>query len=158
MKKFLFRLERLLRFHQQRQKQAELRVGQAALERAAALADQVRIQHQIERACQLNESVGGLIDPGARLNAVWHVEQLGLVLTAAQEKLKLADRRFRDAERERMEITKNVEGLLHLRAQQQSEHRDEAARQQQIELDEVVMRKWSVNDQHDLVVPAGLVE
>ncbi|MEK6257846.1 MAG: hypothetical protein AABP62_04420 [Planctomycetota bacterium] len=158
MKKFLFRLERLLRFHQQRQKQAELHLGQAALERELALAEVNRIQQQIERACQLNESVGGSIDPRARINAVWHVEQLGRVLTAAQEKLKLADQRFREADRERVEITQSVEGLLHLRGEQHNEHRDEAARQQQIELDEVVMRQWSTDDEHDVVMPAGRME
>ena len=158
MKKFQFRLERLLRFHQQRQKQAELRLGQAALERERELAEVSRIQSQVDRACQLNESVGGLIDPGARLNAVWHVEQLGQVMTAAQEKLKLADQRFREADQARMEITQSVEGLLHLRGQQRNEHRDEAARQSQIELDEVVMRQWSVDDENDIVLPAGLME
>jgi len=158
VKKFQFRLERLLRFHQQRQKQAELRLGQAALEREAALAEVDRIQQQIVRACQLNESVGGSIDPSTRINAVWHVEQLGRVLTAAQEKLKLADQRFREADRERMEITQSVEALLHLRGQQRNEHRDETARQQQIDLDEVVMRQWSIDDEQDIAMPAGLLE
>lgn len=158
MKKYQFRLERLLRFHQQRQKQAELRLGQAALERERALAEVNRIHLQIERGCQLNESVGGSIDPHARINAVWHVEQLGRVLTAAQEKLKLADQRFREADRERMEITQSVEALLHLRGQQRNDHRDETARQQQIDLDEVVMRQWSIDDEQDIAMPAGLLE
>jgi flagellar export protein FliJ len=158
VKKFQFRLERLLRFHQQRQKQAELHLGQAASERAAALAERHRIQQQIDRGCQLNESVGGSIDPGARCNGVWHVEQLGRVLTVAQEKLKQADQRFREADRVRTEITQSVEALLHLRSQQRNEHRDEASRQQQIELDEVVMRQWSTDDEQDVVVPAGLME
>jgi hypothetical protein len=39
-----------------------------------------------------------------------------------------------------------VEGLVHLRAQQLAEYRDEIAHQQQIVIDEIVMRQWSRRD------------
>ncbi len=143
MKKFSFRLERLLHFHQQRQKQAELRMLPLAIERDAANAEVHDITQRIRKACNLNEVVGRSIDPGARMNAVRHVEQLGRVMQAAEERLKLAEQRFREAEQERTEITQSVEALLHLRRQRQTEHNDETNRQLQIELDEVVMRQWS---------------
>ena len=146
MKKFQFRLQRLLWYHQQRQKLAEVTLQQAAMQREAAFAEVQDVQQQIERACRLPEQVGRLVDLSARQNVVAHLQTLDRTLTAAEEKLKLTDQRLREANQVRTEITKNVEGLLHLRVQQQEEHRDEVSRQQQIVLDEVVMRQWSMRD------------
>ena len=146
MKKFQFRLQRLLWYHQQRQKLAEVTLQQAAMQREAAFAEVQDVQQQIERACRLPEQVGRLVDLSARQNVVSHLQTLERTLTAAEEKLKLTDQRLREANQVRTEITKNVEGLLHLRVQQQEEHRDEVSRQQQIVLDEVVMRQWSMRD------------
>ena len=146
LKKFQFRLQRLLWYHQQRQKQAEVQLQQAAMQREAAAAELRDVQEQLEAACQLPERAGQLVDLCARQNVVAHLQVLGRTVTAAQEKLKLAEQRVREADRVRTQITKDVEGLLHLRAVQQAEHHDEVAHQQQIVLDEVVMRQWSMRD------------
>ena len=158
MKKFHFRLERVLRYHQQRLKQAELMVAQAAMEREAARLEVLQCQQRIDRACQLNESVGGLVNPTIRANVTAHVDQLGAILAAAQERLKVAWQRFREQDRARALISEDSEGLLHLRDQQRHEHRDDLARQQQIDLDEVVMRKWSLRDNGDASISRGLPE
>jgi flagellar biosynthesis chaperone FliJ len=143
MKKFQFRLDRVFRYHQQRLKQAELKLAQAALERANA-ENLVRLwTGQIDRACQLNESVGGLINPAIRANVTAMLDQLGANLAAARERLKLSDQRFRELERLRAEIYQDVEGFEQLRDLRREEHRDEVNHQIQIELDEVVMRQWS---------------
>ena len=155
MKKFQFSLERLLRFHQQRQQQAELKLRQAALERAAAEAEVDRLRQQITDACQLSEVVGGVIDPDTRVNSARLIEFLTRTLTVTQEKLKRADQRFRELREECTKVTQSVEAFLHLRGQQQIEHRDETNRQQQIELDEVVMRRWSENGLDELALPIG---
>lgn len=144
MKKFTFPLARVLRFHQQRLKQVELRLAKLAAERDAALSEVKRLMSAIDRECQLNEFVGGTINLGARLNSVRHLEQLGRVLTPAQERLKQAEGRFREVDHERIAIQKQVEGFSQLRDQQRLQHHDEATRLQQIDLDEVVMRMWSV--------------
>jgi flagellar biosynthesis chaperone FliJ len=60
--------------------------------------------------------------------------------------LELAVGRLREAQRVHSEITQQVEGLVHLRAQQLAEYRDEIAHQQQIVIDEIVMRQWSRRD------------
>ena len=143
MKKFQFRLERILRYHQQRLKQAELEVSKAAMLHEAARGEVVQCQQQIDRACQLNESVGGLINPTIRRNATAHLEQLGSILAAAQEKFQITGQRFREQDRVRVQISEDAEGLILLRDQQRQEHGEEILRQQQIDLDEVVMRKWS---------------
>ncbi len=155
MKKFQFSLQRLLQFHQQRQKQAELKLRQAAMERAAAAAEVERIRQQITEACELPEVVGGVIDPDSRVNSARLIEFLTRTLTVAQEKLKGADQRFREVREECTKVTQSVEAFLHLRSQQRIEHRDETNRQQQIELDEVVMRRWSGNGLDELALPIG---
>ncbi|MBS0202390.1 MAG: hypothetical protein JSS49_05775 [Planctomycetes bacterium] len=146
MKKFQFRLQRLLWYHQQRQKQAEVELQQVAMQRELALADVQGIRRQIELACQLPEQVGQVINLSARQNVAGHLQELGRVLTAAQEKLQAREQRLREASQVCTQITKDVEGLLHLRVQQLEEHREEASRQHQIVLDEVVMRQWSMRD------------
>jgi len=158
MKKFQFRLERVFRYHQQRLKQVELKLAQAAMERTSA---ENAVRHwlqQIEQSCQLNESVGGLINPAIRANVTAHLEQLGVILATARERLKVSEQRFREQERLRAEITQDVEGLTHLRDMRRQEHRDEVNRQQQIELDEVVMRRWSALEADDTFMSAGMSE
>ena len=54
----------------------------------------------------------------------------------------------------RAEITQAVEGLAQLRQMRQTEHRDEINRQLQIELDEIVMRKWSARNGDDTLLLA----
>jgi len=54
-------------------------------------------------------------------------------------------------------VTQQVEALLHLRSQRWEEHHDEGNRQQQIELDDVVMKQWSKRavkevEENDVVV------
>jgi len=146
LKKFQFRLQRLLWYHQQRKKQAEVHLQQAAWQREAAQAEMIDVLVQIEKACQLRETVGQEVNVAARQNATSHLQSLGRILTASEEKLKLADQSLREAQGVCAEITREVEALVHLRTQQQLEHQDEVARQQQIVLDEVVMRQWSMRD------------
>jgi flagellar export protein FliJ len=146
VKKFQFRLERLLWYHRQRQKQADVQLQQAAWHRDAALAEIARIERLVQETIQLNESVGREVKPEARENAMRHLDSLGQVLTAARENLELAVGRLREAQRVHSEITQQVEGLVHLRAQQLAEYRDEIAHQQQIVIDEIVMRQWSRRD------------
>ncbi len=156
MKKFEFRLERVLRYHQQRLKQIEMKLSQAAQEREAALKAVSHFQMLIEQACQMNETAGALINPSIRSNLTVHVERLGGMLAAAQERFKVSDLRFRETERVRAEIYQETEGFSQLRQLRHQEHHDEVNRRQQIELDEVVMRKWSVNGTDDFSLPAGI--
>ena len=158
MKKFQFSLERILRYHQQRLKQAELQVAIAATERDSAHSAVTQCEHQIEVACQTSEKVGGLINPAIRENVTAHVEQLTKTLKAAQERLKLAEQRFRESERVRAEIDRDLEGFKQLRDLRRQEHRDDFNRQQQIELDEVVMRRWSVDGADDALLATEMLE
>ncbi|TXT22272.1 MAG: hypothetical protein FD138_3573 [Planctomycetota bacterium] len=143
MKRFQFQLEKLLRYHQQRQKQAELLLSHAAREQESARATVRELERQIELACRLPERVGRSIEPALREQSLRHAQQLSETLPGAQDNLKAAERRFREAQSQHTAVTQQVEALCHLRSQRWQEHLDEAARQQQIELDDVVMKQWS---------------
>jgi hypothetical protein len=154
MKKFQFRLDRVFRYHQQRLKQAELKVAEAALQRESALAS-VRVwEQQIESSCQSKETAGSLINPAVRANLTAHVEILTASLAKARERLKVAEQRFRETERMRAEVSQAVEGLSQLRDVRRQEHHDEVTRQLQIDLDETVMRKWFSRDTDPSLLPA----
>ncbi len=143
MKRFQFQLEKLLRYHQQRQKQAELLLSRAAREQESARATVQELERRIDLACRLPERVGRSIEPALREQSLRHAQQLCETLPAVQETLKAAEHRFREAQRQHTAVTQQVEALLHLRSQRWQEHLDEAARQHQIELDDVVMKQWS---------------
>lgn len=158
MKRFYFRLDKLLHYQEQRQKQADLRLRQAGLERDTAHADVERVQHQLLQTCRLDEAVGRPVEPHLRIQTLRHAEQLSQTLGTAQEKLKTAELRFREANRQRTEVTQEVESLRTLRQRQWRDHRDEAARQQQVELDEVVMQQWSAQNVRDASLAGGQSE
>ena len=143
MKQFQFRLERLLRYHQQRQKQADQALSRASLDRDTAQAEVTHLHEQIQNTCRLNEAVGQPIEPTQREQSLRHAELLCQTLRGAEEKLKAAERRFREAQSQRAAITQEVEALLHLRTRELTEHQDDVARRQQVELDDVVMKQWS---------------
>ncbi len=143
MKRFHFQLEKLLRYHQQRQKQAELMLAHAGRERAAAQEAVQELERRIDITCRLPERVGRLIEPALREQSLRHAQQLSETLQRAQNRLKEADRRFREAQGQYTAVTQQVEALLHLRSQRWEEHLDEGNRQQQIELDDIVMKQWS---------------
>ncbi len=143
MKRFQFRLDKLLRYHQQRQKQADLAVTKASMDHDAAVSEVRRIKSDIQNACRLPERVGQPIEPALREQSLRLANHLSQGLQLAEDKLKAATQRFREAQNHRTAVTQEVEALLHLRTQQLEEHQDEATRQQQIEIDDVVMKQWS---------------
>lgn len=158
MKKFQFSLERVFRYHQQRLKQAEFQLTKSAAERERALSDVRDCQHQIDQSCQLNESVGHLINPAIRANVTAHLEHLTRILMAARDRLKIAEQRFRETERVRAKMTQEVERFTHLRDLRKQEHRAAVDRNMQIEIDEVVMRKWSVAGDDDGLLSTEMLE
>lgn len=143
MKRFHFQLDKLLRYHQQRQKQAELLLVRASHEIEAARAAVFTLEQQIEAACRLPERVGRPIEPALREQSLRHAQHLAESLRPAADRLKQAEQRYREAQGELVSITKQVESLLLLRSQRWQEHVDEATRQQQVELDDAVMKQWS---------------
>lgn len=143
MKRFHFQLDKLLRYHQQRQKQAELLLVRASHELEAARTAVLELERQVEAACRLPERVGQPIEPALRDQSLRLAQHLTETLRPAADRLKQAEQRYREAQNELVAITKQVESLLLLRSQRWQEHVDEATRQQQVELDDAVMKQWS---------------
>lgn len=143
MKRFHFQLEKLLRYHQQRQKQAELILARVGRERVVAQESVQELERRIDITCRLSERVGQPIVPALREQSLRLAQQLSETLQTAQETLSAVERRFREAQAHYTAVTQQVEALLHLRSQRWEEHVDEVSHQQQIELDDVVMKQWS---------------
>lgn len=143
MKRFSFQLEKLLRYHQQRQKQAELQMLHAGQELEVAQAAVRDLEQRIEAVCRLPERAGQPIEPALREQSLRLAQHLEESLRPAQDRLKAADRCYREAHDQHTAVTQQVEALLLLRSQLWQEHLDETNRQQQIELDDAVMKQWS---------------
>lgn len=143
MKHFTFQLDKLLRYHQQRQKQAELLLVRASHELEATRTSVRALEQQIEVSCRLPEQIGRPIEPALREQSLRHAQHLSESLRAAEDRLKEADRRYREAQEHLTAVTKQVESLLSLRSQNWQQYLDEATRQQQVELDDAVMKQWS---------------
>jgi len=142
MKKFQFSLDSVLRYHQQRERQAELDLREASLVRLACITEVRTIEEEMDLTCHLGETIGGKIDPQARTSSVVRLSWLGETLKGAKEKLKVAEQRFREAEKACRELAQKVESFSHLRTERKTEYLAEVARQHQIEVDEFVIQKW----------------
>jgi flagellar FliJ protein len=143
VRRFQFTLERVLKLKEQRERVAELRQKQAhaALEMARRVVASIWSQLE-QNARALEIKVGNAVPPGTWIAHYQHAAQLGQSLELADANLQRAAQELRDASAQRVQITKEVEALRHLRHQQWQNHWDETMRQEQIRLDELGMRRW----------------
>ncbi|MGH7168675.1 MAG: flagellar export protein FliJ [Gemmataceae bacterium] len=143
MKRFHFRMERVLSLKEQREKLAEMRQHQARARLEEAHTECTRIEGEMQRVAA---------DAAARLResailGTWqaHYEQaalLGEMLTAAQRRTTEAEARLQEANRLRIQASLEVEALRGLRTREWQNYRKEAARQQQNNLDELGLQRW----------------
>ncbi|HWG43755.1 MAG TPA: hypothetical protein VN688_13285 [Gemmataceae bacterium] len=143
MKRFHFRLERVLSVKVQRERLAEMRQRQAQARREEARAECVRIEEQLN---QTTASASAKLRAAAILGT-WqaHYAQavaLGELLAAAQRRADEAEAQLQEANRLRIQASLEVEALRALRAREWQSYRKEAARQQQNNLDELGLRRW----------------
>ena len=142
MKRFEFRLERVLKVKQQRQRLAELRQQQARARLNAAQAVVAALQGEIrETAAAVERSVGA---NGRQLWMALYERSriLGQALEAAEVKVQQAQEELSKADAWRRQIATEVEALLNLRQQQWQGYCQEVARAQQEQLDELGLRRW----------------
>lgn len=145
-KKFDFRLERVLKYRHQRQKQAEQRQREAFNMLLSAQERETQVAREFDEAADTSSLVGRVFDPVALSNAVDHLASIDVRLKKAQERVANAQTLLEQAELERAEATKDTEILKTLREQKLFEHRRKNELDQQIAVDENVMRKWSQQD------------
>lgn len=149
-KKFNFRLESVLKYRDQRQRQAEQRQREAFNMLLSAQERETEVQSEFTAAADSSGLVGRVFDPVTLSNAVDHLAEIDLRLKKAQERVANAQSTYDQAELERTEATKDTEILKTLREQKLVEHKRKNELEQQIAVDENVMRKWSRQDSASL--------
>ena len=144
MKRFLFRLERVLKLKQQRERLAELRQQQARQLVEAARAEVSRLTEQLQQtAGALRGKGAGPVPAGTWIAHYVHSAQLGQALESAEVHVQRALQRLQEAAAQRTKIAQEVEALQHLRGQQWQEHSQDMMRAEQVRLDELGMRRWT---------------
>ena len=156
MKRFHFRLERVLKLKQQRERLAELRQQQARQVVEAAKAEVARLTEQLRQtAGALGGKLGGAVPASAWVAHYEHSAQLGQALQSAEARVERALRGLHEASAQRTQIAREVESLLYLRRQQWDEHWKDVARAEQVQLDEQGMRRWMAAQAADAPAPGG---
>jgi hypothetical protein len=143
MKRFDFRLERLLSVKRRLERLAEQRQQQARAEFEAAMAEATEAQRRVEE-----EGSGGLevVRKTATLGS-WQaqfelVASLERLASAARERAAASFERLRAADLARTRIASEVEALEHLRERYAKIHQTQVSREQYEQLDEIGMRRW----------------
>jgi flagellar export protein FliJ len=146
MRRFHFRLERVLKLKQQRQHLAELREQQARMNLDAAQARVRTLDEELAQASEaLCQQLTGPLSSGAWLAASAHTAQLGRAMQEAALQVGKAEKEVREAEATRIQRATEAEALLHLRLSAWEEHRDEAVAGKQKRLDEEGLRRWQAH-------------
>ena len=143
MKRFQFRLERILSLKEQRERQAELQQ-----QKARAIWEQIRVEclNLEEQLAQTATSTSQRLREAAALGT-WRAyferaAHFGELLRAAQRRLAEAEKLLQEANRLRIQAAQEVETLRALRTNEWHNYRREAARRQQDRLDELGLQRW----------------
>lgn len=143
MKRFHFRLERVLSLKEQRERLAEMRQQQARARWEEVRAECGRIEEELARTTA--QTAAKLRDAATLGTWQVHYEQaarLNELLAAAQQRLAEAEKVLQEMNRLRIQATQEVEMLRNLRAKEWHNYRREMARQQQNKLDELGLQRW----------------
>lgn len=139
MKRFEFRLERILKLKKQQKWLAEMHQKQAQAALDAAQAELAPLQDQLTTA--LAELQQGAPD-ASWLGRYQHSTRLADLVALAQAKVLAAETEYELACEARKQMAAEVESLLLLRGQEWQAYRYDLQRAQQDLLDEVGMRRW----------------
>jgi flagellar FliJ protein len=145
MKRFHFSLERVLKLKEQRQKLAEQHQRQALMAVEVARTEVASLQNQLVRKAE--EIQGKLSTPlpsGEWIARYQHTAFIERAIERAELQVQQAVKNLVEANTRRRQITTEVEALLHLRQQQWVDHAEETMHQDQIQLDDVGMRRWQL--------------
>jgi flagellar export protein FliJ len=143
MKRFRFRLERVLSLKEQRERLAEKRQQQARARWEEARAECVRIEEELARtAARAMEKLREAAILGTWQSHYEQAARLGELLAAAQRRLAEAEKLLQEANRLRIQLAREVEMLRDLRRKEWQNYQKEAARQQQNKLDELGLQRW----------------
>jgi flagellar protein FliJ len=143
VKRFEFRLERVLRLKRQRTRLAEIRQKRARLAVEAAEGRIATIRSDLARdAAGLGEKVGRALPAGAWQDVQAHAARLGRDLEVAESDLRRAAGELEQAAAARSRAAAEEEALLFLRRRALDAHHEAAARTEQVRLDELGLLRW----------------
>jgi flagellar export protein FliJ len=143
VKRFEFRLERVLRLKAQRARLAELCQRRARLAVDAAEARVAALNAELVRnAVGLGEKVGRALPIGAWQDVQTRANLLGRQLTAAEADLRRVAGELEHAAAARAQAVAEEEALLFLRRTAEEAHREAEARAEQVRLDELSLLRW----------------
>lgn len=146
MKRFEFRLARVLKLKRQREQLAEIRQKQA---RAALDAAQAMVAAQEQRLAQTADTLAAQVGQ-ALASLTWialHEQsvQLSRLVQEAEAQQRQAAQKLQEAEAQRTQMKQEVEALLFLRRQQWQAYQQDLARAQQEQLDELALVRWKAD-------------
>ena len=144
VRRFQFRLARLLRYQQQRKRQAEIEL------RKKAQVLQLAQKRRTGIAAELRQATAALAAVPAsefqmtwRLNGVRHSSQMEQRLHQAQVDIQQAQQELQAASQHWLQLKRKVAVLDVLFEQRRQEHRKGVQRQDEAALSEMVVQRWS---------------
>lgn len=139
MKHFLFRLEAVLRFRQQKCEDAMADYAKAMQRR---LSMEEKYREQVDQVMRLNNQVNqirsGVFSPGMQPSLLWALEESSNELVVCQENTNKAAMEEKNKFEQFLEAKKGVDILLRLREKKENHHRLEEFRREQKEIEEIV--------------------
>jgi flagellar export protein FliJ len=152
VKRFRFRLERVLKLRQQRRRVAELALKQAALILQQARAVVSALKEDLRKKAEsLETEIGSEMSAGAWLVHCEHAAQLERSLMVAENREQFAVDKVRDSAAVCTRLSAEVEALESLRRQQWQQHREGSQAEYQREMDALALIRWErVNLQGDV--------
>lgn len=143
MKRFVFRLENMLKFQRQLEKQAEQRQQQALFELEAARSDVGAIEGQLmQTASYLRSQILSTRSAPLRDSGFRHLERINFALDNARDNVETAEKALLELTHKRAQAASHAKVLEMLRQHKWEAHRLADQRTVQLKLDETAMRMW----------------
>jgi flagellar protein FliJ len=151
VKRFEFSLDRLLKLKRQRERMAELEQARCrnAVDQAQKKVEEIQ-QRLLEITSDLNSLVGQATTPQQWVARFDISNQLGEDLQKAKVELAAAEQKYWEASQERSTLAAEVEAIQTLRQQQWDQYRNEKKQEDQTRLDELIMRRLSVDEAFEI--------
>lgn len=147
MRRFQFRLEKVLRFQRQLERHAELRRQEAARELTVAETTlQTTQQRLFQAADSMNIAADRISSAYLREVGFANLLQISDSLHEDQEKVRTARDELSVASQSRARAAAESEALIILKERQWKEHRQVTARELQRQMDETAIRQWIENN------------
>ena len=146
MRAFEFRLERVLKWKQQRERLAELRVQEAQTRVQAAQRQAEELKEKLT-LCSADLSKRDQVEQHGStwLSRYQYAQRLTQELEAAELGIVEAKRQLQEARRRHADIATEVAAILQLRETHWREHVRERDRRVQDQLDELGLRRWMMS-------------